>query len=197
MREQTLARRYAEALFLAARDRDELDRVNDDVLGTLRLIREDPRLQHLLESPEIMTEEKENVIRSIFGDRAHPLVADLMLLLLHKQRVSYLQDVLGFFLQRVEEHRGIVKAQVLTAVPLNEDLSGPLRSKLEAKTGLKVDLEQKVDPNLIGGVTVIVRDKILDGSLRHELNELRRHLLETEMPELELRGAHQSRENQD
>jgi F-type H+-transporting ATPase subunit delta len=189
VREPTLARRYAEALFLAARDRGEMDQVNDDVFGTLKIVEGDPRLQHLLESPEILTEDKEKVIRSVFGERAHPLVADLMLLMLHKQRVTYLPDVLDLFLQRVEEHRGIVKARVLTAVPLTEDLSDRLRQKLEAKTGKRVNLEQKVEPDLIGGATVILRDKILDGSLRHALEELRRHLLESAMPGIEVGKA--------
>jgi F-type H+-transporting ATPase subunit delta len=190
VKEQALARRYAEALFLAARDRGELDRVNDDVFGALQLIKGEPRLQLLLECPDILTEDKENVIRSTFGGRVHPLVADLMLLLLHKQRVPYLPDVLDLFLQRVEEHRGIVKAQVLTAVPLSNELSNQLRRTLETKTGLQVNLENRVGADRIGGVTVLLRDKILDGSLRHELNEMRRHLLESEMPELEAREAH-------
>jgi ATP synthase F1 delta subunit len=185
VKDQTLARRYAEALFLAALERDDLDRVTADVSGAAGLIKDDPKLQHFLESPEILTADKERVVRSVFEERSHPLVADLILLLLHKQRVPYLPDVMDLYLRRVEEHRGIIRARVLTPFPLSDDLKEKLRRRLEEKTGKKVDLAQKIEKNLIGGVTVIVGDKILDGSLRHELDELRRQLLETELPDLE------------
>ncbi|MBD3334338.1 MAG: ATP synthase F1 subunit delta [Candidatus Eisenbacteria bacterium] len=179
MREPALARRYAEALFLAARDRGVLDAVATDAAGLRDLLAAEPRLRRFLESPQVLTAEKEKLVRSTLGEGAEPLVRDLVLLLLRKQRVPYLNDVLQLFQERLDEHRGFVSATVTTAVPLPEELSEELRRRLEAREKLKVRLETRVDPRILGGVTVTIGDKVIDGSLRQELRELRRRMLET------------------
>jgi F-type H+-transporting ATPase subunit delta len=179
VRELALAHRYAEALFLAALERKELEPVAGDVAAALLVFERNPRFGRLLESPQVPTEDKEKVVGAVFGGKAHRLVGNMILLLLHKQRVTRLRDVFRRFLERVEEHQGITTARVLTAVPLAQDAAAELRRRLEARTGKSVQLKMKVVEELIGGITVHLGHKILDGSLRHELAEVKKRLLET------------------
>jgi ATP synthase F1 delta subunit len=182
VRELALAIRYAEALFLAARERNALDAVAQDVASVQELLR-DRKLLAFLESPQILDEDKEAVVRRVFRERVHPLVVDLLLLLLDKHRISHLPDILEMFQRRLDEYRGILKARVVTAVPLPDEEAERLRRNLEARTGKKVVLEREVDPSILGGVTVILGNRIIDGSLRNGLEKVRQYLLEATVHE--------------
>ncbi|MBU1698989.1 MAG: F0F1 ATP synthase subunit delta [Candidatus Eisenbacteria bacterium] len=177
MKEWALARRYAEALFMAALDRGILDPVSEDAGALVKLLESDPRLLRFLESPQILADEKEKVVQKTLREQVQPLLCDFILLLLSKQRVALLLDILDVFKDRVEEHRGIVSAQVFTAVPLPGDMESALRQRLEAKVGLKVRLEKSVDSDVIGGVKVVIGNRVIDGSVQNELRELKQQLL--------------------
>jgi ATP synthase F1 delta subunit len=174
-----LARRYAEALFMAALDRGVLDPVSDDAAALMQLLDADRRLQRFLESPQVLADEKERVVRTTLREQVQALLCDFVLLLLSKQRIALLRDILEVFLGRVQEHRGIVTAEVITAVPLPEEMEADLRRRLEAKTGLKVKMEKSVDSEVIGGVKVVIGNRVIDGSVQHELEELKEQLLKT------------------
>ena len=80
------------------------------------------------------------------------------------------------FHRLLNNHRGIVMATVTSAVPLNDEEAAAVRARVEEMAGAKVDLETRVDPALIGGLTVQVRDQLLDASIRGRLERLRDQL---------------------
>ena len=76
---------------------------------------------------------------------------------------------------------GVIRAQVVTAIPLPDDLAAALAGRLAAFTGKKIVLEKKTDPAVIGGVCVTLGDKILDGTVRTNLDELGKTLGEAQV----------------
>jgi F-type H+-transporting ATPase subunit delta len=97
--------------------------------------------------------------------------------MLYKKRIQHVHLVCGDYREMVEDHLGIARARVTTAVPLRPELADELRARLQHLTGKQVRLESRQDPAILGGVIVVVGGRILDGSLRYRLGEMRDHLL--------------------
>ncbi len=183
IRDPGVAHRYAAALFGAARSRSEDEAVLADLQSIERLYELDPALKTFLEAPDVLAEQKEALIRGVLGGRVSELVVRFLLLMLRKKRIQHLSIVFGHYRKLVEELHGIERARVVTAVPLAPDLAEPLRQRLETLSGKRVLLELRVDPAVLGGVVVTLGDKIIDGSLRHRLDEMRDRLLRARVRE--------------
>ncbi len=97
-------------------------------------------------------------------------------LLLEKKRIANTRDIGEVFAELVEADRGVQHAKVVTAIPLADDLADRLREKLAGFTGKTVILDQKVDPGVIGGVRVTLGDRVLDGTVRTNLDLLAKEL---------------------
>lgn len=178
MIDRGVAKRYATALFRAALKADALDAVLADLDSLGTVLKTDPVLVRFLSSPRELDAAKEGLIEGVFRGRAQDLVVRLLLLLLRKGRILHLSDVIAAYRAILEEHRGIAPARVVTAVPLEKDLSERIRRELERITGKQVRIRPLVDPKIIGGVIIMIEGQVYDRSVRHELGKLREGLLE-------------------
>jgi F-type H+-transporting ATPase subunit delta len=184
MKQFTVAHKYARALFNAALEEGNLDRVADDMAGLLDLTRsrsQEGNFARFLVSPEVSTEEKIAFLRRVFGPRLDPMTVNFIILLLEKKRILAFLEVSEVFTRMVEEHRGILKARVVSVIPLSGDQERRLKTRLDFLTGKNVVLEQRVDSEVLGGVEVHLGNRILDGSLRQGLKRLRETLQRTEV----------------
>lgn len=175
---QPVARRYAHALFDAAKARGLLDRVESDLAALERLLREEPRLSSLLVTPQITTGEKHRLLAAILGGRVHALVLELLGLLLEKKRMPAIGDIIEGYGLLLEEQRGIVHAEVTTVRPLSAEQAERLKAALERRTGKTVVLARRLDPRVMGGVMVRMGDQIIDRSIRRTFQEMRASLME-------------------
>lgn len=173
MSNQTIARRYARALYEEAREAGRLDQVDADVLAVRESIEGAADLQRLLSSKVVARRRKEAVINSLFGDRVDDLIVGLMRLLISKGREDSLVEVVRSYVVLRDEVRGEVDANVRVAMPLSEQQQADLKSRLDAATGKSVRLNIAEDPSLISGLVVRVGDTVYDGSARHKLKTLR------------------------
>ena len=169
------ARRYAEAAFEVALANDALDVWNADlayaasVLGLTDVAK-------IVDSPAVPIEARTGLIASLLGGRVQPEALRLVDLLVSRGRASALPRVSDEFHRLLNKHRGIVMATVTSAVPLTGGETDAMRARVEAMAGAKVELQALVDPALIGGVTIQVRDQLLDASVRGRLERLRDQL---------------------
>jgi len=171
-----VARRYARALFDASRDRGLLDAVEADLDAVDRFLRGDVNARRLLGAGPLSTEERTALVGRLFGGRVQPIVLELLDLLLEKKRFALLGDVVQDFRERYDEARGIVHAEVASAVPLSADAAARIERALSARTGLRVLLEQRIDLRLIGGVRIRIGDRVIERSVRRSLEEMREEL---------------------
>jgi F-type H+-transporting ATPase subunit delta len=168
------ARRYAQAVFEIALEKNELDRWQAD-LARVASLAGDAALIALLQDPRVPFETKAKLISGALGE-VHPLVLNLVYLLLLRGRLGMLGEIADEYRRLLDGHRGIERAEVITAVPLDDEEKQKLAERLGAVTGKKITVEAEVDPGLVGGFTARIGGKLLDGSTRRKLAALKSEL---------------------
>lgn len=176
IRDRGVAHRYTGALFGAAVKNGQERAVLADLQSLEDLHLRDASWQRFLEAPDVPAEQKVALIRSLLQGKVEELVVRFLLLMLQKKRIQHLPLVFEPYRLLVEEHLGVVRARVETAIPLPRELADALRERLERLTGKKIVLEPRVEPAIIGGIIVSLAGKIIDASLRHQLSLLREQL---------------------
>jgi F-type H+-transporting ATPase subunit delta len=171
-----VAKKYAHGLFLAVREKDLTDRAFRELEDLQKYLESDATLLNFLVAPHVLDEHKLALVRDVFHDRLHQLLIQLLELLVRKHRVGFLPEVIDEFVRLTEAERGIGRATVITAIPLTDGERAQLIEKLAAKTSLRIEIEPKVDPTIIGGVIVIMYNEIIDGSIRRQLDLVREQL---------------------
>jgi F-type H+-transporting ATPase subunit delta len=168
------ARRYAQAAFDIARERDELEAWRSQLRDIARAL-EVPPWAEVLESLKIPFEVKQTMLSQAFPE-ANPLVLNLVYLLIARRRLGLLPQIIEQYEQLLDAHRGIERARVITAVPLEEEEKQRLAEILGNIAAKKVVVATEIDPDIIGGVVARLGDKLIDGSVRSRLENLRRRL---------------------
>jgi F-type H+-transporting ATPase subunit delta len=179
MPEPGLARRYAAALFETARAGELLDRVEADLTTTVELFNREPALREFLLSPEVLDEHKTEIVNRVLAPRLSPPVLNFLHLLLKKRRFDHLDEIHSGLIEQLDEHRGVIKAVVTTAIELGPELRERLKTRLETTTRKTVRLESSVNPAILGGIVVVLGDQLLDASVQREIERLRDELLAT------------------
>ena len=176
MRDRKVASRYAEALLETAKAAGVLEEVADSFAGVLDAVKDNEELRIFMDSPQVRTEEKKELLVKVFGGKIEPVLLSFFHLLLDKNRIENTRDIGTVFAELVEAENGYLRARVVTAIKLPDDLSASLESRLAEITGKKIILEKRTDPAVIGGVCVTLGDKILDGTVRTNLDLLKKTL---------------------
>jgi F-type H+-transporting ATPase subunit delta len=174
MRDRKVASRYAEALLYTAKATGVLDDVAESFAAVLNAVKDNHTLRIFMDSPQVPIKEKKGMLQKVFGGKIEPVLLNFFYLLIDKHRIENTRDIGEVFADLVESEQGILRAQVVTAISLPDDLSAALKDNLAVHTGKKIILEKKIDPAVIGGVCVTLGDKILDGTVRTNLNLLRK-----------------------
>ena len=176
MANETLARRYATAVFALASDAGVVSRVGDDLAAILKAIDEDAVTKGFFVAPIIDRKEKERVFLATFEGKVHDVALHTLLLLVRKRRESLLSSLVAEY-RKLEMHaRGAEPLTVTSAKPLAEDDLQTLVGRLERIYNKKFDVHVHVDPSLIGGVRIMMGDRRIDGSVAGRLEELSRTL---------------------
>lgn len=168
------AKRYAQAVFSIALEKNELDRWHSD-LKKVAVLGRDARIVTLLQNPKFPSDIRAGILAEQLKD-VSPLVLNLIQLLLARRSLSMSSAIADEYERLLYKHRGIEKAKVTTAIPLSDEEKQELTERIGAIIGKKVVLESEVKPDLIGGIVVRIGGKLLDGSTRNKLLALRREL---------------------
>lgn len=179
MADTIAARRYAEALFTAAREGNQIDAIEQDLLSLNNLSQRSPQFLEALRNPLIPAERKRHIISQLFSDSLQQLSVRFLNLLVDKRRSDILPDIYALFVDLANAYRNVVPAYVTTAVPLTAAEEEKLIAKLQKMTGKQIQLHAEVQPEILGGVRVRVGDTVIDGSVTGYLRQLREKLKET------------------
>jgi len=179
---EAAARVYAKALFDIGTETGSVGQIYDDlhaVDDTLNALESD--LRTFFNLPQFRRAEKRRIINLAFEGKIGRPVLGLLNILVEKRRESLLDNVVDEFDHYRDLHENRVKARVVTARKLDDDLLDALRSALEQRTQKSVVLTEVVDPEVIGGLRVNVGDRVLDGTVRRSLQDMRRSLTATRL----------------
>lgn len=168
------ARSYAQVLFNSALDAKQSDGVLCDLDKAVRLSQSADALA-FLQDPEVRFEDKTKFLEDELGN-AQSLVMKLTYDLLSKKKLDLLVHILDEYRRLAWGHDFVVRAEITTAIPLDEDDTERIGERLGQLIGRKVMLEPKVDPSIVGGFVLKVGSQKIDASLRRKLATLRHDL---------------------
>jgi len=177
MKDVTVARKYAHALFEEAQAKKELRAAQQGLEEIVRVARLRGSLQSVLSHPFIAPEEKKRMIHSALGECATPLLERFLQLLVSRRRLDLLLVIALEFQEEVDRFMKVQSLQVKTAFPMSETQKTNLQSKLEKWLSSKVRMAVQVDPSIIGGLVLQTRDHVIDQSLQGQLKKLRQQLV--------------------
>ena len=176
MSDNTIARRYATALYEEAQSASNIEAVDSDVSMIQESLNGAPELGRFFESPIISREKKSATVTALFEGRLEKLTLRFLLLMIEKGREQMFAHVLTAYESLRDEQNGIVQILARVARPVDDSEIDSLASHIEASLNKKVRLEVQVDPSLLGGIVVKIGDTVHDGSFVNQLKTLRTRL---------------------
>jgi F-type H+-transporting ATPase subunit delta len=168
------AKRYAQAVFAIARDQNSIARWRAD-LDDVATVLAESGLAPLLADARVAVEQRQAIAERTLS--VSPMALNLVRLLIAKGRASDARAVADAFKRLADEAEGLATATVTTAIPLQPAEVEALARQLGEKLKARVTIDQLVDPAIVGGIVIRVGDRIVDGSIRTRLRELRKDLV--------------------
>ncbi len=170
-------RRYAQAAFELANERDNLDVWVIDLTRASEILG-DSDVLGFLDAPQVTDSVKLDGIGKLLAD-VDVLVRNTVNLMTVNRDISKFVDMFRVFTEMADEHRGIARSEVTTAVPLDEARRSKISAGLAELMGRdEVKITESVDGNIIGGIVAKVGDRLIDGSTRTQLQAMRNSLAE-------------------
>ena len=167
---------YARALFDAAKDRDRLAQVREDLGDFVAAVEEVPELRSLLRDPVLDPKEKAAALDSILGG-VDELVRNFLLLVAEKNRTAQIEEIAHEFDRLVAAEERRLEVELTTAFELSDKDAKSIVAQIEKASGREVDATRSVDPELIGGLILQAGSMRVDASVRGRLNRLRHELV--------------------
>ena len=169
---------YSEALFAAAKERDELEEVLEELKEFIAVVRENDELREFFYSPQINERERRHAVDALTEGMTLTM-RNFLKVLSDNGRTESLEDVVRRYEGLVEEHFRRVEVELTTAVELSDSLESRIRERLEnILEGREVILHTNVDPDLLGGAVFTFGGVMIDSSVRGRLEGLRETMLE-------------------
>lgn len=182
MRGQTVARNYAEALFELSQKHDGPELFGESLEMVARLLEEEPQVRIFLETPAVEASKKKTVLRSVFQERVPRPFLNFLLLTVDKRRQHLFREMARQYMGLLDEHLNRAHVEVTVARPLDDEGQALVTRELSRVLGKSVIAQVRVKPEILGGLLVRYGDTIFDGSVRRQMERLRRKLMTTELP---------------
>lgn len=164
---------YAAALMSLAQTHNLTEAIGNDMRALLDLLKESTELQALLANPFIKADAKKSIVDQIVGDQVHPYTRNFLKLLVDRRRILFLEGICQQYLAILRKLNQIVLAEVTSAIELNEAQQQAVKERVKAMTNAsEVELDLKLNNELIGGVIIKVGSQVIDASLRGQLRRI-------------------------
>jgi F-type H+-transporting ATPase subunit delta len=178
MQNVSVARRYARALFSVATENGSVDSVLASLEALAHALETSPDINALFANPAYSRRQRASVLEALIPQlgKPDPMLVNALRLLNDRDRIPQIPGVARIFRDLADQKAGRVRGRVTTAVPLSKEAVQKLEKNLETVIDRRVLLEPKVDPNVLGGASAQIGSQLYDGTLRSQLEDLRRQL---------------------
>ncbi|HUG44743.1 MAG TPA: ATP synthase F1 subunit delta [Acidobacteriota bacterium] len=175
----SLARKYARSLADVATGEENAQQVLEELRAFGRLLEEHRSLWEALSSPAVPLSAKNAIVKGV-GELAsfQTTTLNFLYVVLEKSRILELHELVAAFERVLDEQAGIVRVEVFSSNPLRKALKARLEKAVSGLRGSRVKLECQVDKELLGGLKLQIGSEVLDGTLRGQLETIRRQLIE-------------------
>jgi F-type H+-transporting ATPase subunit delta len=170
------SKRYSQAIFQIAVESDKINLWETDLALLCESI-QDEDIRTYLDSPEIESSKKIGIINDSFNNSINSMAINLMSLLVTKNAVSDLPDMVIEFNKLVDERKGVEQAEIVSAVELDIDQETQILGLFQELVGKEVSISRRIDSNVLGGFVARVGDRLIDGSLSTRIKNMERDLL--------------------
>jgi ATP synthase F1 delta subunit len=172
---EEIAQVYSRALFEVAKEQGKLDVVREQLGEFADALHENRDLAVFFFSPYFSTEEKKDGLkRAVQG--ADPAIVNFLETLLERHRMPVIFRIRAQYQRLWDQENKLLPVAVTSAVALDEATVSSIGERIGAQTGQKVELTSTVDPDILGGIVLRVGNSILDASIKHRLDQLRKHV---------------------
>ena len=179
MKDRKLAFRYARALLSVIHDPATLERTDDFLTALALALHDSPELRSAMLDPAVPRSARIQALRSMVEHGGLPVeVGNFLATLVDNNRIGALDAIAAVFHEERERKQGIVAAEMTTATPIDDEMKQRAKHALERVTGATVHLTCNVEPDLIGGAVTKIGSTVYDGSLRSQLEQLKRKMVE-------------------
>jgi len=170
-----VASRYAKSLLDLAVERGQLEQVHGDMLYLQQLTKESRDFLNLLRSPVIKAEAKTKVINAVTAGKVSEITTAFIQLMTAKAREAVLPEIITSFINQYKESKGIKTVKLTTAVPVSDTVKQEIIDQVKKTPGFdKLELQEVVDPSIIGGFVLQADDKLIDASIAYDLKTISR-----------------------
>ena len=166
---------YSDAFFELSLEKNSLLENAKQIKRLGDLLEENQALRRIFENPNIDKTEKKEILDQLFTD-TNIETLNFAKVLIDKQRFGQLDDIIHAFLEKTDRHQGISRGFIYSARPLEKEQVAQISKVVSEQINKQVELENKLDENLIGGFTVMVDGKYIDNSLKGRLEDLKSSL---------------------
>lgn len=174
---ELVAQRYGTALFELALESNKVDEMLAEVIHLTDILSEEPEFLELISNPKISMDDRKQIIEDIFKDKISDYTVGLIDLVIKKSRQSLLLQIFEDFISKINEHKGVVVADITVCEPLSQDQEEMLTKRLEALTNKTISLNQQIDTSLVGGIVIRIGDRIMNYSVKGILGAMSKELL--------------------
>ena len=165
-----VGRRYSKAIFEIAEEKNQVKEIYEMLNSAMVLYRTDKEFKNFILNPLIDNEQKKSVLNEIFGkDNSENL--NILLYILDKGRMNCIKYIVAEYLKIYYRKNRILDVKATFTKELTDEQKKKLIDKLSQKTGKEINLEIKIDKDILGGGIIKIGDKIIDGSIRRELDK--------------------------
>ncbi|MFK4786135.1 ATP synthase F1 subunit delta [Fusobacterium sp. MFO224] len=171
MSKKIIGRRYAEAIFSIAESNNRIEEVYKALNGMMEFYLTNIDLKNILDSPLILMEEKEKVVEKLVIEEEE-VIKNIILYILSKERIQNIKEIVVEYAKIYYLKNKIIDVEAIFSQEISERQKSKLIKNLEKRTRKKINLKVTVDESIIGGGILKIGDKIIDGTIRNQLDSL-------------------------
>ena len=171
----TSARRYSQAAFSIASEKDEIDKWLSEMKDATAILSDNDCIAFFY-AEQIPIDVKLDGVKKLFSKNMG-LIQNLISLMVTRKDISKFLEVSNIFISMADEYKGIVKVDITTAVPIAKENLEKITKKIENIENKKVVIKKNIDKNILGGIVIRIGDKLIDGSTKNKINLLSEQLI--------------------
>ena len=167
-----VSRKYSEALFLVGEEKSSIDKFEKEVTELSDVFKMNKDIMTSLCHPQLPLQSKVQIVTDLFGDKVSKEVVALLKVVLRKSRQEFLPEIFEAFIEKCKEDKNVSTAVIISAEKLAQKYIDEIKKDLEKKTTKKIEIEERIDDRLIGGVKIMVDNILYDGSIDGKIKNI-------------------------
>ena len=173
MENKQLIKKYALSLYEVGKKEDALDDIQKGIEALNSLYKSSSTFRYLLLTKKITENDKKKILLDVLKDYCSKYVLELIFIIIDKGDIKSLNSVINRFFVIMNSESGIVPVRIITSSALDSNEMESLTQNIESKLNKKVSAKNEVDPSIIGGIKLMVGNKVVDGSISHQLKKIK------------------------